>query len=195
MNTCTEIITTTHQVDEPASCPVEQLINPTMKKKQELAVARELVSPSLLKPGTINDKTRFVRLFEAGFTHDEIADIFGVSRVAVTNMVTRMDLIREAANPSLFQEKMQEEILIRMEAILKYMTPEKMNKASLSQLIMAFGVLYDKMRLQRGESTSNVASLSVHKIDVQDLDKIKDIIKKHTSAKLKKVRAEYDKEN
>jgi transposase len=151
-----------------------------------------LVDPALLKPGCINDKNLLVRLFSAGFTHEEIAQIFGVSRPNVTKMIARMDLVRETADPVLFQERMHEEILVRMEALLKYITPEKMNKASLSQLIMAFGTLYDKMRLHRGESTANVASLNVHKIDVKDLDKIRDIIKKHTDTKLKEARKGYE---
>jgi len=183
-------------VDEPA-CQEEPLMNlPVVvgpaTKKQEVAKAAAVVDPTLLKPGCINDKNMLVRLYAAGLTHEEIAAFFGTSRTAVTKMIGRMDLTREVANPAIFQEKMQEEILIKMESILGYMSPEKMNKASLSQLIMAFGTLYDKMRLHRGESTSNVASLNVHKLADGDLEKIRDIIKKHTASKLEKVKKEYE---
>ena len=147
----------------------------------------------MMKPGKINDKGMFTRLYAAGLTHDEIADYFGVSRESVTKMASRMDLVRETANPLLFQERMQEEMLIRMEAILKYMTPDKMNKASLSQLVLAFGILMDKVRLTRGESTQNIAAVNVHKLDSKDIDKIRDIIQKHTQAKLAKVKEEYEK--
>ncbi len=147
----------------------------------------------MLKPGKINDKGMFTRLYAAGLTHDEIADYFGVARESVTKMASRMDLVRETANPLLFQERMQEEMLIRMEAILKYMTPDKMNKASLSQLVLAFGILMDKVRLTRGESTQNIAAVNVHKLDSKDIDKIRDIIQKHTQAKLAKVKEEYEK--
>ncbi len=82
-------------------------------------------------------------------------------------------------------------MLIRMEHLLKYMTPEKMNKASLSQLVMAFGILMDKVRLTRGESTQNIAAINIHKLDGTDLDKIRDIIKRHTQAKLSKVKETY----
>jgi len=147
----------------------------------------------LMKPGKIDDKGMFSRLYAAGLTHDEIAGFFGVSRESVTKMASRMDLVRETANPLLFQERMQEEMLIRMEAILKYMTPDKMNKASLSQLVLAFGILMDKVRLTRGESTQNIAAVNVHKLDSKDIDKIRDIIQKHTQAKLAKVREGYEK--
>jgi hypothetical protein len=147
----------------------------------------------MLKPGKIDDKGMFTRLYAAGLTHDEIASFFGVSRESVTKMASRMDLVRETANPLLFQERMQEEMLIRMEAILKYMTPDKMNKASLSQLVLAFGILMDKVRLTRGESTQNIAAINVHKLDGKDIEKIRDIIQKHTQAKLAKVREGYEK--
>jgi transposase len=170
-------------VDEPVGgFPVDpQLIKP-----------KDLVDPKLIKPGKINDKELFVRLYSAGLTHDEIASFFGVSREAVTRMAGRMDLVRESANPALFQEKMQEEMLIRMEAMLNYMSPEKMSKASLSQLIMAFGILYDKVRLQRGESTQNVAAVNIHKLEPETLNIFRDLIAKRTQDKLKTVRKQYE---
>jgi predicted DNA-binding protein YlxM (UPF0122 family) len=168
------------------------------QKAAALATGREHCLPAdisrLMKPGRIHDKGMLSRLFMAGLTHDEIADYFGVSREAVTKMISRMNLDRDATNPAIFQEQLQNEMLIRMEAILKYMTPEKMNKASLAQLIMAFGTLFDKVRLTRGESTQNVAAINIHKLDSADLEKIRDVIKKHTQAKLEKVKSAYDKE-
>ena len=152
----------------------------------------DIIDPKLLKPGVINDKGMLARLYGAGLTHDEIADYFGVSRTAVTKMITREGLERDLTDPSRFKEVMHDEILRRMEVILRYMTPDKMNRASLSQLIMAFGTLYDKMRLHRGESTSNVASISIQKLDPADLVKIRDIIQKQTVKKLKEVRDEYE---
>lgn len=150
-----------------------------------------VIDPQLIKPGKIDDKAMLVRLFEAGLTHDQIAAYFGVSRVAVTKMVARMNLARELTNPTLFQERMQEEILIRMENVLRYMTPDKMDKASLSQLTMTFGILFDKLRLARGQSTENVASVNIHKIAEGDLDRIREIIAKNTRQKLEDVRKEY----
>ena len=190
-----EILENDGQCKEPVDLmSLSKVVGPATKKAA-MTAASSLVDPLLLKSGCIDDKNMLARMFAAGFTHDEIAAHFGVNRSAVTKMIARMDLIREASNPAVFQEKMQEEILVRMETILKYMSPEKMNKASLSQLIMAFGTLYDKMRLHRGESTQNVASLSIHKINEGDLDKIRDIIKKHTQIKLNKVRKEYVQED
>src|SRR5574343_832904 len=169
---------------ESITCEVDTFYPPTVSEPKA-------VDPQLLRPGKIDDKAMLVRLFEAGLTHDQIAAYFGVSRVAVTKMIARMNLAREGANPVLFQERIQEEILIRMENVLRYMTPEKMDKASLSQLTMTFGILFDKLRLARGQSTENVASINVHKIAEGDLDRIREIIAKHTRQKLEDVRREY----
>lgn len=164
---------------------------PVLVPSSVMTASKALVDPRLLKPGLINDLNMLARLFEAGFTHEEIASYFGVSREAVTKKIGRMDLHREASNPALFQEKMQEEILMRMENLLKYMSPDKMNKASLSQIIIAFGTLYDKFRLSRGESTQNVASVNVHKLAGADIQSIRDIIAKHTVEKLNRVKLEH----
>lgn len=190
-----EYVTESSNMDEPElPIPVEeeQLLNPETKPKlkpgKRVLDPNLPVDPRLMKPGKIDDKGMFTRLYIAGLTHEEIASYFGVSREAVSKMVARMDLVRETTNPTLFQQRMEEEILIRMEAIMRYMTPDKMTKASLSQLTMALGILYDKLRLQRGESTQNVASLNVHAFGEEDLGKIRDIIQKRTQEKLKKAR-------
>jgi hypothetical protein len=152
----------------------------------------DLIDPKLLKPGVINDKGMLARLYSAGLTHEEIADYFGVTRVAVTKMIMREGLERDLTDPIAFKENMHDEILRRMEILLRYMSPDKMNKASLSQLIMAFGTLYDKMRLHRGESTANVASVNIHKIDPSDLKHIREIISRQTAKKLTEVKKEYE---
>jgi hypothetical protein len=165
-----------------------------LENETGLETGTAIIDPKLLRPGRIDDKNMLARMYEANFTHEEIALHFGVSREAVTKMLGRLDLHRERANPAEFQEKMQNEILIRMENMLQYMSPEKMNKASLSQLIIAFGTLYDKYRLNRGESTENIATLNIHKIGESDISKIRDIIAKVTEEKLNKVRQEYTKD-
>ena len=177
----------TDEHDEVGLTSNDEVISPEIVEQ-----AKSLVPARILRPGCIDNKNMFARLFGAGFTHEEIAAHFGVSRIAVTKMVKRMGLERKLVDPLEFQNRLQDEILIRMENIMRSITPDKMNNASLSQLIMAFGILYDKMRLGRGESTSNVASLNIHKIDPGDLTKIKEVIRKHTAQKLQKVHETYE---
>ena len=54
--------------------------------------------------------------------------------------------------------------------ILNSITSEDLQKAGLSQKMMAYGVLYDKERLERGESTHNIASIHG---DIQELKALK----------------------
>jgi hypothetical protein len=41
--------------------------------------------------------------------------------------------------------------------VLEYITPDKLKKSSAAQLAMIYGTLYDKERLERGQSTANIA--------------------------------------
>ena len=47
--------------------------------------------------------------------------------------------------------------------ILNSLTPKDLEKAGLSQKMMAFGILYDKERLERDKSTHNISYLDVVK--------------------------------
>jgi hypothetical protein len=166
--------------------------SPAARKKEQIARACELAPENLLKPGRINDKALFKRLFSAGLTHEEIANFFGVTRVAVTYMARRMQLENPKYTPEEFKARMEHEMLERMQRVLSFMTCDKMERASLSQLIMTFGILFDKVRLNRGESTQNVASLNLHKIDPKALDSIRQIISLQTEKKMAETKAKYE---
>ena len=57
--------------------------------------------------------------------------------------------------------------------ILNSINPEDLKKAGLSQKMMAYGVLYDKERLERGQSTENIAYQDTLKAQQIVQDKIK----------------------
>ena len=63
--------------------------------------------------------------------------------------------------------------------ILNSLTPKDLEKAGLSQKMMAFGILYDKERLERGQSTENIA--------YQDVVKAKQVME----SRLKSFESEY----
>lgn len=181
--------------DEAENWRVHQPPNVTshvLRKKEQIARVCELAPEQLIKPGKIDDKSKFKRLFMAGLTHDEIAEFFGVGRTAVTYMVRRLKLEPARYSPEEFKARMEHEMLARMQKLLGFMTTDKIEKASLSQLIMTFGILFDKVRLQRGESTQNVASLNLHKIDSKALESIKQIIALQTEKKIKETKQKYE---
>ena len=56
--------------------------------------------------------------------------------------------------------------------ILNSITNEDLQKAGLSQKMMAYGVLYDKERLERGQSTENIAYADMAKAQAQVQEKL-----------------------
>lgn len=185
------LVTSGHFDDDSVAEEETPLKSPAIRKQEQIARACELAPEHLIKPGKINDKDRFKRLFAAGLTHEEIADFFGVSRVAVTYMVKRLQLENPKYTPEEFKARMEHEMLERMQKVLGSMSHDKIERASLSQLIMTFGILFDKVRLNRGESTQNVASLNLHKIDPKALESIKQIIAIQTEKKMAETKQKY----
>lgn len=177
------------EAEAPAPPPVKWA--PQTAKKEQIARACELAPQRLLKPGRIDDKDKFKRLFKAGLTHEEIADFFGVARNNVSIMAKKLQVESGRYTPEQFKARMETEMLNRMQLILGAMDPQKIERASLSQLIMAFGILFDKVRLNRGESTQNVASLNLHKIDPKALESIKEIIARQTELKMIETKKKY----
>jgi hypothetical protein len=157
-------------------------------KKLQFELAGAMAPANLVKPGRINDVAKLKKFYEMGMTHGELADIFGVTREAVSVKAKKLGLQRNKWTTEEFKAKMETAMLDRMQNLLNSMTSDKVDKASLSQLIMAFGILFDKVRLQRGESTQNVAALNVHKLDPTAIASIKEIIAAQTEQKMSAAR-------
>ena len=112
----------------------------------------------------------------SGMTDGEIAKFFGVARQTVG------ENLRKYARNLLPYDTLQtlenarhDMIASGMHTALKYsMDPAKLEKASYSQLTMGFGILYDKLRLEEGKSTSNVAVLDIFQT-VRDYQKRKQL--------------------
>lgn len=58
------------------------------------------------------------------------------------------------------RKELGDRMLVKCDEMIRYMTPQKMKRASLSQLSMAASGLYANYRLSQGQSTSNVAVLN-----------------------------------
>ena len=177
--------------EQPEASPATKLA-PVQLKKQQVQAALAVAPPCLVRQGTINDIVKFKRLFQLGLTHEEIAEFFGVSREVVTIRVKKLGLERIKYTPTEFKHNMETELLGRMQKILNSMSDDKVERASLSQLIMAFGIMFDKMRLMRGESTQNVAALNVHALDPTALESIREIIGQQTAKKLAAAKKDYN---
>lgn len=91
-------------------------------------------------------------------TQTEIADRLGVTRVAVNRAIAKLDpALTKVRDVAKFKAD-KADILAELQMMfMEYITPEKLKRASLSQIIMAIGTMYDKERMERGQSTENVA--------------------------------------
>ena len=117
----------------------------------------------------------------------DIAKVLQVGEQVVRTMIDPFKIIME--NPEKIRQfkKWEPQILdgIRMLALEgmhdKLTDPVMRKKTDLSRLTYTYGVLYDKQRLERGESTANVLSLSelvraAHATDVTLIEPDRDSI-------------------
>ena len=113
------------------------------------------------------------------------AEALNVTRAAV---IKRRDMLPEgilAKDIDTFRRKRADVFARVQQIMLQYITPAKMEKASLSQLILAFGLMYDKERMEQGKPTEHVAHAHLQKMHPEDLKAIKDLVSKTTQRKLK----------
>ena len=90
-------------------------------------------------------------------TMEEIGKINGVSHVAIVNLFKRHGIERKRieeykSNRADFMAGLQEKVLASI-------TASDLEKASLRDKVISAGVLFDKERLERGQSTVNLASI------------------------------------
>jgi hypothetical protein len=95
-----------------------------------------------------------------GYNYQQVADICQVGRTTVHGWLNDPN-IDQLANNELadkVKERMASDLLIKSQiAFNKAMDPDKMEKSSTLQLASAGGIMFDKARLLKGESTQNVA--------------------------------------
>ena len=68
--------------------------------------------------------------------------------------------------------------------LLRYITPDKLKKASLAQIGTLFGIFYDKERLERGQATEHIAHAHYQALDDDSKKMLKDTIQQLTEKKL-----------
>lgn len=120
------------------------------------------------------------------------AEALGVTRAAI---IKRRDMLPEgilAKDIDTFRRKRADVFARVQQIMLQYITPAKMERASLSQLILAFGLMYDKERMEQGKPTEHVAHAHLSKMHPDDLKAIKDLVKQTTQRKLKESQASHE---
>jgi predicted DNA-binding protein YlxM (UPF0122 family) len=145
----------------------------------------------LRKDGNLKNEDLMTKLYYGTpLTHDEIADIFGVSRVAVTNKVKRLGLERKYETPKEYEAKMGDDLMNKIQVIMNQITADKISKASLSQLGTLLGILYDKRQLHEKRGTPEVSYVGVvHKFDPKSLESLKEVMQVETQKRLEESKA------
>lgn len=152
--------------------------------------------PLKLKPGKIDNESLFVKLFHGEpLTHDEIADIFGVSRVAVTNKVKKLELQRANKSPEEFEAALSGELMKKIQLVMNQLSADKINQASLSQLGVLLGILYDKRAQHEKRGLPEISYVGVvHAFDPKNLEQIRSVIAEETAKRLEESRRSAMKE-
>ncbi len=96
-----------------------------------------------------------IALCERGMSLTEAAKLLGVSKQSVSKKLRRYNYSHERLKS--FKESKADLLALLQSNILQGVTQEEIKKANLQQKMWAFGVAFDKERLQRDLSTSNVS--------------------------------------
>jgi len=142
------------------------------------------------KDGNLKDEALMTKCYYGTpLTHDELATIFGVSRVAVTNKVKKLGLERKYETPAEYEAKMGDDLMNKIQVIMNQITADKISKASLSQLGTLLGILYDKRQLHEKRGTPEISYVGVvHKFDPKSLEQLKDVMKVETQKRIEESR-------
>lgn len=86
-----------------------------------------------------------------GLTHAQAAEVLGISRSAVTARLRRIGYTPERVR--LYKTHRADILAWLQSQIVQHITPDKLKAASISQLGILLGILYDKERIERNQVT------------------------------------------
>jgi hypothetical protein len=121
------------------------------------------------------------------------AEALGVTRAAI---IKRRDNLPEgilAKDIDTFRRKRADTLARVQQIMFQYVTPEKLKRASLSQLIMAIGLMYDKERLETGKPTEYMAHAHINKMHPEDQKMLREMVAATTQRKIQESIKSHDK--
>jgi hypothetical protein len=89
-----------------------------------------------------------------GLTYEEIAKQFGCCKQSVQEALAPFQ-VPDGGTVDLFKDRRADILAATQVRLLQGLTDEKIKQAKLGELSIAFGTLFDKERLERGQSTQN----------------------------------------
>ena len=103
------------------------------------------------------DLNKAIDLRIKGLTYQEIADHFGACRQSVQERLAPYVDTVEGIDIGAFKDRRADILAAKQQVVLSALNPDKIKEASARDQVIIFGTLYDKERLERGQSTSNAA--------------------------------------
>lgn len=103
------------------------------------------------------DLNKAIDLRIKGLTYQEIADHFGSCRQSVQERLAPYVDTVEGIDIGSFKDRRADILAAKQQVVLSALNPDKIKEASARDQVIIFGTLYDKERLERGQSTSNAA--------------------------------------
>ena len=98
---------------------------------------------------------KIIELRNKGLSHNEISKIIGCSKANVTERL--QPYVNDIDNLKSFKENKADILAIQQSRLLNNLSMEDIKKSSGYQKVGMFSVLHNQERLERGESTSNIA--------------------------------------
>ena len=119
------------------------------------AAIQETSDTSKYKPKNIPIDLILYYIETKGLNQTETAQLLGCDSSNISRRLQEIDYI--PGHLKSFKEGRADILAFHQSEILKQLTTEKLKKAQARDLTTMFGIFYDKERLERGESTENIA--------------------------------------
>jgi predicted DNA-binding protein YlxM (UPF0122 family) len=95
----------------------------------------------------------------AKYSYEQIAQAAGISKQAVWAKLNRMD--NEVEDAEQFKGHESKILNVLRMRIINHLTVDDIKKMSPRDRVLAYGILYDKHRLETNQSTNNVQALNM----------------------------------
>lgn len=138
-------------------------INPKVTTVKGKGPRKGSKAPTIIEVATSNP----------GLSSSEIGKIVGCSHVNVVNTLHRYGIDIQATDD--YKSKRADVFAGLQQRILSSITDDAIKKTPAIQLVTAASILYDKERLERGESTQNISVLVGAIKDLQAMRQAQDI--------------------
>ncbi|MHC4560720.1 MAG: hypothetical protein ACYS80_25860 [Planctomycetota bacterium] len=138
---------------------LDEKIEKKAKERNKRAVKRGTDSIGRVTRKRIIDYNKAAAYRKMGLSFQEIADLMGVTADGVSKAMKRMKV--ERGEVDYFKEHRADIMALYQKRILYSLTDADIEKIPPGSRMTAFGILYDKERLERGQSTSNQTQIQL----------------------------------